>query len=76
MQRKACTETPESMHSMTVQCALIHRYLQGLNFLINQEKYLKVFLEDGDVPIDNSTSERTIQCQARGLTFTHNLQVK
>lgn len=49
---------------------------QGLNFLINQEKYLKVFLEDGDVPIDNSTSERTIQCQARGLTFTHNLQVK
>lgn len=28
MQRKACTETPESMHSMTVQCALICRYLQ------------------------------------------------
>ena len=28
MQRKACTETPESMHSMTVQYALIHRYLQ------------------------------------------------
>lgn len=27
MQRKACTETPESMHSMTVQYALIHRYL-------------------------------------------------
>lgn len=30
MQRKACTETPESMHSMTVQYALIHRYLQKL----------------------------------------------
>ena len=28
MPRKACTETPESMHSMTVQYALIHRYLQ------------------------------------------------
>ena len=27
---------------------------QGMNFIINQEKYLKVFLEDGDVPIDNS----------------------
>ena len=30
----------------------------GLNFVINQEKYLRVFLEDGDVPIDNSASER------------------
>ncbi len=34
---------------------------QGLNFIINQEKYLKVFLEDGDVPIDNSASERAIR---------------
>lgn len=30
MQRKACTEIPESMHSMTVQYALIHRYLQNI----------------------------------------------
>lgn len=29
---------------------------KGLNFCVNQEKYLKVFLEDGDVPIDNSAS--------------------
>ena len=28
MSRKARTETPESMHSMTVQYALNHRYLQ------------------------------------------------
>ena len=27
---------------------------EGLQFIINQEKYLRVFLEDGDVPIDNS----------------------
>ena len=27
---------------------------QDLAQVINQEKYLKVFLEDGDVPIDNS----------------------
>ena len=33
----------------------------GLNFVINQEKYLRVFLEDGDVPIDNSASERAIR---------------
>lgn len=25
----------------------------GLNFVINQEKYLRIFLEDGDVPINN-----------------------
>lgn len=34
---------------------------QGLNYLINQEAYLKVFLTDGDVPIDNSASERAIR---------------
>ncbi|WP_243278147.1 IS66 family transposase [Enterocloster citroniae] len=28
---------------------------------MNQEKYLKVFLTDGKVPIDNSTSERSIR---------------
>lgn len=31
---------------------------QGLNFVIHQEKYLKVFLTDGNIPIDNSASER------------------
>jgi len=34
---------------------------QGLNYSINQEKYLKVFLEDGEVPIDNSAAERAIR---------------
>ena len=28
---------------------------------INQEKYLRVFLDDGEVPIDNSASERAIR---------------
>ena len=35
--------------------------VEGLNYCINQEKYLKVFLTDGDVPIDNSASERAIR---------------
>jgi hypothetical protein len=35
--------------------------LDGLNYCINQEKYLRVFLEDGDVPMDNSASERAIR---------------
>ena len=34
---------------------------EGLNYSINQEKYLRVFLNDGEVPIDNSASERAIR---------------
>ena len=33
----------------------------GLRYSVNQEKYLKVFLMNGDVPIDNSASERSIR---------------
>ncbi len=31
---------------------------KGLQYSINLEKYLKVFLSDGAVPIDNSACER------------------
>lgn len=34
---------------------------EGLRYSVNQEKYLKVFLTDGNVPIDNSASERAIR---------------
>ena len=34
---------------------------KGLRYSLNQEKYLKVFLENGDVPMDNSASERAIR---------------
>ena len=30
-------------------------------YALNQEKYLRVFLEDGDVPMDNNASERAIR---------------
>ena len=33
----------------------------GLKYSVNQEQYLKVFLTDGNVPIDNSASERAIR---------------
>lgn len=33
----------------------------GINYSINQEKYLRVFLTNGKVPIDNSASERSIR---------------
>ena len=34
---------------------------EGLKYSVNQEEYLKVFLTDGNVPIDNSASERSIR---------------
>lgn len=33
----------------------------GIRYSMNQEKYLRVFLTDGDVPIDNSATERAIR---------------
>ena len=34
---------------------------EGLRYSVNQEEYLKVFLTDGEVPMDNSASERSIR---------------
>ena len=34
---------------------------KGLQYSINQEKYLMAFLSDGEVPIDNNAAERTIR---------------
>lgn len=47
---------------------------EGLRFIINQEKYLRVFLEDGDAPIDNSASERAIHtfCLGKKNWMFHN----
>ena len=33
----------------------------AVTYAFNQEKYLRVFLEDGEVPIDNNSSERAIR---------------
>ena len=34
---------------------------KAYTYIQNQEKYLRVFLEDGDVPMDNNASERAIR---------------
>ena len=34
---------------------------KAYTYILNQESYLKVFLEDGDVPMDNNASERAIR---------------
>ena len=39
---------------------------KGLAYSINQEEYLKVFLTDGEVPIDDSASERALRNFAIG----------
>ena len=33
----------------------------GLNYSLNQEAYLRVFLKDGEVPLDNNTAEQAIR---------------
>ena len=38
----------------------------GLQYSINQEEYLKIFLTDGEVPIDNSACERALRNFAIG----------
>lgn len=35
--------------------------VDGINYSLNQEKYLRSFLLDGNIPIDNSASERAIR---------------
>ena len=34
---------------------------KGFLYCINQEQYLKTFLDDGNIPMDNSASERAIR---------------
>ena len=34
---------------------------KAYTYILNQEAYLRIFLEDGDVPMDNNASERAIR---------------
>ena len=34
---------------------------EAFGYMLNLEKYLRVFLTDGDVPMDNNASERAIR---------------
>ena len=43
----------------------------GLQYSLNQEKYLRTFLEDGEVPIDNSASKRAIRPFCVGRSNWH-----
>ena len=37
------------------------RTWEGFSYSLNQEKYLKVFLDDGEVPMDNNAAEQSIR---------------
>ena len=34
---------------------------EGFNYSLSQEKYLKVFLDDGEVPMDNNAAEQSVR---------------
>ena len=44
---------------------------EALNYSINQEKYLRVFLEDADLPLDNNDAERSIKSFCVGKHSWH-----
>ena len=46
---------------------------KAYTYILNQEKYLRVFLEDGEVPIDNNASERAIRGFCIGKNYVSNL---
>ena len=43
------------------EIVLSNKLKDGLNYSLHQEKYLRVFLSNGDVPMDNNASERAIR---------------
>ena len=49
------------VHEQEPEMIVSQKTRDGLNYSINQEKYLRVFLEDGNIPIDNSATERAIR---------------
>lgn len=45
----------------TIKVSKKDKFGDAVSYALNQEKYLRVFLTDGDVPIDNNASERAIR---------------
>lgn len=45
----------------TINVSKKDKFGDAVGYALNQEKYLRAFLTDGDVPIDNNASERAIR---------------
>lgn len=45
----------------TLKVSSKDKFGEAVGYALNQERYLRIFLENGDVPIDNNASERAIR---------------
>lgn len=59
------------VHEQDLSSIASEKTRSGLQYSMNQEKYLKVFLEDGEIPIDNSATERAIRPFTVGRSNWH-----
>ncbi len=65
---KGVTENPVLDHSSTLRTALNHS--------LNQEQYLRTFLDDSEVPLDNNDAERSIKKFCVGKHSWHIIESK
>ena len=49
------------------------KFGEAVGYALNQERYLRVFLTDGEVPMDNNASERAIRGFCIGKNYVSNL---
>ncbi len=54
----------EFVHQFSLEDLLVSEKMKdAINYARNQERYLRRFLEDGHVPVDNGYAERNIHCE-------------
>jgi hypothetical protein len=54
----------EFVHQFSLEDPLVSEKMKdAINYARNQESYLRRFLEDGHVPVDNGYAERNIHCE-------------
>ena len=54
----------EFVHQFSLEDPLVSEKMKdAINYARNQERYLRRFLEDGHVPVDNGYAERNIHCE-------------
>ncbi len=59
--RKTAQKTLELKIQQAMGAPKSGKTREAFTYALNQERYLRIFLEDGDVPIDNNASERAIR---------------
>ena len=59
------------VHDQDLPSIVSKKTRDGLKYSMNQEKYLCVFLKNGEVPIDNSATERSIRPFTVGRSNWH-----